>query len=294
LLNNGQELPSVPIYFSRTEREKEAIIKDLLERINYHSFQWQFCGDLKMIGIALGLSGGNSNHPCFLCEWKRPGRNQYWTNIIGKQRTNWKIGEFNVRSESMIPRDKVLLPPLHIKLGVMTQLAKRFNNNPALRSHLKKTFPHLSDAKIDAGIYNGPDIRKLVKDKKFAEMMDQVEKEAWTAFIDCIENFFGNIKSNNYLTIVRRLVDALKKLGCNMSLKIHFLDAHVDYFPENLGQFSEEQGERFHQEILKMEKRYNNGVNRNILADYCWTLVRESDVKGNKEFRFFKVKNFNI
>jgi hypothetical protein len=37
-----------------------------------------------------------------------------------------------------------------------------------------------------------------------------------------------------------------------MSLKVHFLD----YFPENLGAVSKEQGERFHQDIKEMETRY--------------------------------------
>jgi hypothetical protein len=38
-----------------------------------------------------------------------------------------------------------------------------------------------------------------------------------------------------------------------MSLKLHFLNAHLDYFPENLGAVSEELGERFHQDIKEME-----------------------------------------
>lgn len=37
--------------------------------------------------------------------------------------------------------------------------------------------------------------------------------------------------------------------GLNMSLKIHFLHSHLDFFPENLGDVSDEHGERFHQEI---------------------------------------------
>jgi hypothetical protein len=41
-----------------------------------------------------------------------------------------------------------------------------------------------------------------------------------------------------------------------MSLKVHFLNAHLDYFPENLGAVSEEQGERFHQDIKEMETRH--------------------------------------
>ena len=41
-----------------------------------------------------------------------------------------------------------------------------------------------------------------------------------------------------------------------MSVKVHFLHSHLDYFPENLGAMSEEQGERFHQDLKTMEKRY--------------------------------------
>jgi len=34
------------------------------------------------------------------------------------------------------------------------------------------------------------------------------------------------------------------------------LESHLDFFPENLGKVSDEHGERFHQDILAMEKRY--------------------------------------
>lgn len=59
-----------------------------------------------------------------------------------------------------------------------------------------------------------------------------------------------------------------------MSLKIHFLDSHLNFFPENLGAVSDEHGERFHQELSAMESRYK-GKEANMLADYCWTLLRE-------------------
>jgi len=39
-----------------------------------------------------------------------------------------------------------------------------------------------------------------------------------------------------------------------MSLKIHFLESQLDFFPENLGEVSDEHGERFHQNIMAMEK----------------------------------------
>ena len=61
-------------------------------------------------------------------------------------------------------------------------------------------------------------------------------------------------------------------MGCNMSLEIHFLESHLDFFPENLSEVSEEHGEKFHQAILAMEKQYQGKWASSMLADYCWTL----------------------
>jgi hypothetical protein len=47
-----------------------------------------------------------------------------------------------------------------------------------------------------------------------------------------------------------------KNLGYRLSLKMHFLNSHLDYFPENLGDISEKHGKRFHQTIKEMESRY--------------------------------------
>ena len=53
---------------------------------------------------------------------------------------------------------------------------------------------------------------------------------------------------------VHVLYIAYKALECNMSLKNHFLDSHLDFFPENIGAVSDEHGERFHQDIMHIEK----------------------------------------
>jgi hypothetical protein len=57
-----------------------------------------------------------------------------------------------------------------------------------------------------------------------------------------------------------------------MSLKVHYLASHLDFFPENLGAVSDEHGERFHQDIYNMENRYQVKWRLSMLADYCWTL----------------------
>ena len=43
-------------------------------------------------------------------------------------------------------------------------------------------------------------------------------------------------------------------MGCNKSLKIHFLDAHLNFFPDSFGAVSGEHGERFHQDIFCLGK----------------------------------------
>ena len=50
------------------------------------------------------------------------------------------------------------------------------------------------------------------------------------------------------------------KIGARMSIKMHFLNSHLDYFPNNCGDYSEEQGERFHQDLATMEERYQGFI----------------------------------
>ena len=64
------------------------------------------------------------------------------------------------------------------------------------------------------------------------------------------------------------MVKDFQKLGCLMSLKLHFLISHIDYFTMNLGDNSDEQGERFHQDIKEMEKRYQGRWDVNMMSDY--------------------------
>lgn len=63
-----------------------------------------------------------------------------------------------------------------------------------------------------------------------------------------IEGFLDNEK-NPCQVIIQNMLNSYKNLGCNMSLKIHFLNSHLDYFPQNIGSVSDKQGERFHQDI---------------------------------------------
>ena len=57
-------------------------------------------------------------------------------------------------------------------------------------------------------------------------------------------------------------------MGVKMSLKIHFLHSHLDFFPLDLGKISDEHGERFHQTIQTIEKRYQGRTDERISVGF--------------------------
>ena len=81
--------------------------------------------------------------------------------------------------------------------------------------------------------------------------MNSAELSAWTAFTNVVK-FLGKTKAPNYKELVETLLTSLHQLGANMSIKLLFLHSHLARFPENLGDVSDEQGERFHQDISDM------------------------------------------
>ncbi|GFY02241.1 hypothetical protein TNCV_5101001 [Trichonephila clavipes] len=54
-------------------------------------------------------------------------------------------------------------------------------NTPAFM-YLKQKFPKMSEAKIKEGIFVGPQVRSLMHDEKFEELLNPLEEAAWQAF----------------------------------------------------------------------------------------------------------------
>ena len=82
------------------------------------------------------------------------------------------------------------------------------------------------------------------------------------------------------------MLKAFQKLVCNMTVEVHFLFSHLDKFAHNLGDVSDEQGERFHQDIKVMEERDQGRWNINMITDYCWSIKRDClDAKHTRKSR---------
>ncbi|UYV63591.1 CUL1 [Cordylochernes scorpioides] len=124
---------------------------------------------------------------------------------------------------------------------------KLMKNEKALKKdsdavkYLMNKFRKISCSKITEDIFFGPQIRKLINDEELIAILKEDEKNAWLAFIDVVKHFFGNNISPNYARIVENMISKFHKLACLMNLKLHFMDSHLNFFPDNFGAESEEQ-----------------------------------------------------
>ena len=117
----------------------------------------------------------------------------------------------------------------------MKHFVKALDTDGYCFKYLCESFPALSYEKIQAGVFDCPQIRQLMKDNAFLNSMNETERQALLSFVSVVENFSGNTKSDDYRNIVETMLENYHKLGCSMSIKVHFLNSHLEQFPDNLG-----------------------------------------------------------
>ena len=250
-----------------------------MDLLKYHEHNWIICVDLKMVKFLLGQQKGFSKFPCFLCVWDSRAWDRHLVQKDWRIRDTLEAGMPNIIQDPIVNRDKIIFPPLYIKLGLMKQFVKALETEGEYFQHIITGLPGLSFEKIRAGVFDGPLIRTLISDDQFVAKMTALERAAWLSFVAVVQDFLGNNKAENYIELVNRMLLSFCDLGCTMSIKFHFLNSHLDQFPDNLGAVSDEQGERFHQDLKIMEERYQGRWDKNMTADYCWSIKRNCPMK---------------
>lgn len=231
-----------------------------------------------MVALVLGLQLGWTKYCCFLCEWDSRDRKSHYIRTKWPDRESLTPGKKNVIAFPLAERDKICLRVLHIKLGLMKNFVKGLQKDGAAFEYLKELFPGLSAAKIKEGVFVGPQIRKIVKhDKDFRKTLNDIEQKTWDSVKAVFSGVLGSKRSPKYKELVEVMLTNLHEMGCNMSLKIHYLHSHLTFLGDNSVDVSDEHGERFHQDVAAMEKKYHGKSIRNMLADYCWTLISADD-----------------
>ena len=87
--------------------------------------------------------------------------------------------------------------------------------------------------KLQIGVFVGPLIRKIIRDDRFNNLLQGDEKKVWDAFRLLSPNFLGNIRAENYKELIEDMLLLYHKHSCSMSLKIHMLHFHFDFYPDN-------------------------------------------------------------
>ena len=161
LLHNGNKYASLPVAHSVHLKECYENLDLVLSKIRYKDHDWIICGDLKVLSLLLGQQGGYTKFPCFLCEWDSRNTAQHCVKKDWTLRDTLRPGSKNIIHDSLVDPSKVLLPPLHIKLGLMKQFVKALSKDGECLKYLCNKFSGLSETKLKEHVFVGPDIRKL-------------------------------------------------------------------------------------------------------------------------------------
>lgn len=151
LLHNGNEQPSVPVCYGRSIPENYENMKTILELIRYDIHKWKICCDLKVVALLTGIKKGFSKHQCFICVWEGRQTHLHYSGHKWPSRVTFQIGQNSIDHIPLVDGADVILPPLHIKLGLVRNFVRALDNNGEAFKYLKTIFPKLSQAKIDNG-----------------------------------------------------------------------------------------------------------------------------------------------
>ncbi|XP_076367346.1 uncharacterized protein LOC143255489 [Tachypleus tridentatus] len=144
-------------------KEEYNSIKTLLGTLRYDEYGWDVIGDFKIVPFLTGLQGGFTMSPCYLCLWDSRNTAAHYNRKYWPQRTEFYMRKHNVKCDPLVNLQKALFSPLHIKLGLMKQFITALDKKFAAFKYLRDFFPKLSEAKVKAGVFVGPQIKKILE-----------------------------------------------------------------------------------------------------------------------------------
>ena len=156
-----------------------------------------------MLGFLLGLEDEYTKFSYVLCLWNSKADAQHYIKREWPARETFTPGTANVRYEPLVPRNKI--PPLHIKLGLVKQFVKALDPSSEAFRYIRTLFPKLSDAKIKAGIFIGPQMKQMLPSQELENIMSAKQKA-----LAVVHGFLSNHKSKNY----KNNAKPCEKLSC--------------------------------------------------------------------------------
>jgi len=221
------------------------------------------------------MQTGYTKNMCFMCLWDTRYKGDQYNKRDWDSRGPIRLRKNNIVETPLVPIEDILLPPLHIKLEIVKKFIKALDREGDAFNELRRIFPRLSGMKIKEGILNGPDIRRLIKDRQFEDALSEQELVAWACVKAVIQKALGGQRSEDWRIHIEKMITAFHRLGVSMSLKIHFMHCHVEKFAQQSPAESDQHGERFHQVTASLEHWYSGKKLDSLLGDICWNLQQE-------------------
>ena len=107
------------------------------------------------MALLLGIQFGYTKYSRFLCEWDSQDKKNHSINKLWPKRTSLTPEEKNIVNPSLVLTEKIFLPALHIKPGLMKNFVTGMDKTGRGFEYARNKFPNVSDAKIKEGIFIG-------------------------------------------------------------------------------------------------------------------------------------------
>lgn len=152
LLHISNKIPAIPVAYSTELKESWNSLNEMMKAIKYSENLWKICGDMKVINIMQGLKPGYPSYFCYLCCWNTRAKVDHYTHKW-PQRTGRKNKKLGLIKKPIVKNtDDILLPPLHLKLGIVQKfIATVVASNDKVFDIIKSIFPKLGKTKIEKG-----------------------------------------------------------------------------------------------------------------------------------------------
>ena len=132
----------------------------------------------------------------------------------------------NVESQPLVELSKILLPSMHLKLGLMKNFVKAMNQEEAAFTY-EKSSPDWG--KIERRYFHWSTNMRPYQGQILRQAPSRRQKSGLGQFQICSNRIFVKQKGPNYEKLINNLLQSYQKLDCNMPLKIHFLHSHLDF-----------------------------------------------------------------
>lgn len=110
---------------------------------------------------------------------------------------------------------------MHIDFGLIKQFTKAFDKKGVCIKYICRTFPDLTIETLEAGMFDGAQIRKLSTDSNFVKTMSEKEAPDWITFAEVVQNLLGKNKRENYKDLVTNSTSTFCDIDEKISVKMY-------------------------------------------------------------------------